>query len=177
MTAAVIAFAIAAGGWYYTHRMLRESQQQLVRSTLEPAATLLQEQQALIGQLQSPPFAESGKGILQSYLVKLRRDGLARTAAMKQLLDQLAQDDTVLLTLIAAYAPSASTPEFAAASGKFRNYAIAWQDRWNSAMELYMAGGDYPTADVPLPTGLPAAMRGEMAAAQALASTPLAKPR
>jgi hypothetical protein len=24
---------------------------------------------------------------------------------------------------------------------RFRNYASAWRDRWNSVMELFMAGG------------------------------------
>ena len=49
---------------------------------------------------------------------------------------------------------------------KFLNYAIAWRDRWNSVMELFMAGGNYPVAGVPFPNGFPAAVRAEIEGAR-----------
>jgi hypothetical protein len=69
------------------------------------------------------------------------------------------------VTLIKAYAPSAKTPALAAEADKFRNYASAWRDRWNSVMELFMAGGNYAASGVPFPSGLPAAVDAEMKAA------------
>jgi hypothetical protein len=49
---------------------------------------------------------------------------------------------------------------------KFRNYASAWRDRWNSVMELFMAGGNYATSDVPFPKDFAAAVDAEIAAAK-----------
>jgi hypothetical protein len=50
-------------------------------------------------------------------------------------------------TLIEAYQPHAGTAAFATGADKFRNYASAWRDRWNSVMELFMAGGNCSAAD------------------------------
>jgi hypothetical protein len=85
---------------------------------------------------------------------------------MKQRLDQLAESNTAIVTLIKAYAPQARTPAFPVEADKFRNYAIAWRDRWNSVMELFMAGGNYPAAVVPFPSGFPAAVQAEIVAAR-----------
>ncbi len=61
---------------------------------------------------------------------------------MKQKLDQLAENNTAIVTLITAYSIQAKTSAFTTEAGKFRNYASAWHDRWNSVMELFMAGGN-----------------------------------
>lgn len=127
---------------------------------------LLKENQALIKELQSEPFTEKDSGILESYLAKIRRDGVAKHANMKQRLDQLAENNTAIVTLIKAYAPQARTAAFTAECDKFRNYASPWRDRWNSVMELFMAGGNYAVAGVPFPAGFPAAVDAEIAAAK-----------
>jgi hypothetical protein len=137
-----------------------------VGSTLEPIATLLKENQVLIRDLQAEPFTERDNGMLESYLIKIRRDGVPKHADMKQRLDQFAENNTALVTLIKAYAPNAKTPTFVAEGDKFRNYASAWRDRWNSVMELFMAGGNYAVSGVPLPVGFPAAVEAEIKAAK-----------
>ena len=71
------------------------------------------------------------------------RDGVAKYADMKQRLDQLAENNTTIVALLKAYGPHAKTAGFTAEADKFRNYASAWRDRWNSVMELFMAGGNY----------------------------------
>jgi len=45
---------------------------------------------------------------------------------------------------------------------KFLYYAYAWRDRWNSVMELFMAGGNYAAAGVPFPAGFEAAVGAEI---------------
>ena len=55
---------------------------------------------------------------------------------------------------------------FTTEGDKFRNYASAWRDRWNSVMELFMAGGNYAASEVPFPKGFPAAVDAEIAAAK-----------
>jgi hypothetical protein len=157
---------IAVGAWYHASSALHDSRAQFVTNTLEPIAVLLKENQALAKELETDLFAENNAGILASYLAKIRRDGVAKHADMKQRLDQLAESNTAIVTLIKAYAPQARTSDFSVEADKFRTYAIAWRDRWNSVMELFMAGGNYPAAVVPFPSGFPAAFQAEIAAAR-----------
>jgi hypothetical protein len=109
---------------------------------------------------------ETGAGILESYLVKIRRDGVATHADMKQRLDTLAENNTAIVALIKAYAPHAKTRAFIAQGDKFRNYASAWRDRWNSVMELIMAGGNYAASSVPFPKDFPQTVDLDIAAAK-----------
>jgi hypothetical protein len=157
---------VSIPGWYHADQALHDSHARMVASTLEPIATLLRDDQEIIRELQAEPFIEKDNGILQSYLIKIRRDGVAKTARMKQRLDQLAENNTTLVTLITAYSPRAKTPAFALEANKFGKYAIAWRDRWNSLLELFMAGGDYPAAVVPFPERFLEAVQAEIAASR-----------
>ena len=165
----VIALVVAVGAlglMVYERAQLQELRAHAVAQQLQPIAGLLKEDQAILKELQAEPFAEPSSGILESYLAKIRRDGVPKHADMKQKLDNLAENNTAIVTLIKAYAPSAKTPGFAAQGDKFRNYASAWRDRWNSVMELFMAGGNYAAAGVPLPKDFAAAVDAEIAAAK-----------
>jgi hypothetical protein len=161
-----IAALIAIAAWHHENQVLQQSRAQIVAGLLQPIATLLGENQALIHELQSEPFTEKDSDILESYLAKIRRDGVAKHADMKQRLDTLAENNTAIVTLVKAYAPHAQTTAFTPQGDKFRNYASAWRDRWNSVMELFMAGGNYAASGVPFPSGLPAAVDAEIAAAK-----------
>jgi hypothetical protein len=152
--------------WYHEHQVLDAARTQITSGELQPIATLLRENQALIQELNSEPFTEKDSGILESYLAKIRRDGVPKHADMKQRLDTLAENNTATVTLIKAYAPNAKTAAFNIEGDKFRNYASAWRDRWNSVMELFMAGGNYAVASVLFPAGLPGAVDAEIAAAK-----------
>ena len=162
----LVAALAATGGWYHAHQSIHASRAQVVTGTLEPMAALLKENLALIQELQAESFVEKDNGILESYLVKIRRDGVVKSAPMKQRLDTLAENNTAIVSMIAAYLPNAKTPGFTAGASKFRDYAIAWRDRWNSVMELFMAGGNYPAAGAPFPKDFPAAVQAEIAAAR-----------
>jgi len=164
--ATFIAAVVATSAWYHSSSVLDRTRSQLVAGELQPIAALLKENQALVEELQAEPFTEKDAGILASYLAKIRREGVAKHADMKQRLDQLAENNTAIVTLIKAYAPQAKTPEFAMEADRFRNYASAWRDRWNSVMELFMAGGNYPASEVPFPKGFPGAVQVEIAAAR-----------
>jgi hypothetical protein len=161
-----VAALLAAGAWYHARSALHDSRAQLLGGTLQPIAAMLKENRALIQELQSEPFTEGGVGVLESYLAKIRRDGVAKHADMKQRLDQLAENNTAIVTLIKAYSPQAKTPAFTTEADKFRNYASAWRDRWNSVMELFMAGGNYAASEVPFPKRFPDAVQAEIAAAR-----------
>jgi hypothetical protein len=161
-----VATLAATGGWYHARQSLQSSRSQFIASTLEPMAALLKENDGIITELQGEPFVEKDNGILESYLVRIRRDGVAKNASMKQRLDQLAENNTALVTLMAVYAPHARTAGFTPGANKFRNYAVAWRDRWNSVMELFMAGGNYPAAGPAFPKEIVAAVQTEIAATQ-----------
>jgi hypothetical protein len=166
LVAALIAAMTALGASHHAHEALEEARTQLISGELQPIAGMLNENRALIRELQAEPFTEDDSGILQSYLAKIRRDGVPRHAGMKQRLDELADNNTTIVALIKAYSAHAKTPAFTTEADKFRNYASAWHDRWNSVMELFMAGGNYAASEVPLPKGFPDALQAEIAAAQ-----------
>jgi len=163
---AIVVALVGASFGYYEHRALVESRAPMISGELLPIATLLEEDQALLTELQAEPFSEKDSGILESYLTKVRRDTVAKHADMKQKLDQLAENNTAIVTLIKAYAPHAKTAAFMTQGDKFRNYASAGRDRWNSVMELFMAGGTYATSGVPFPAGFQAAVDAEIKAAR-----------
>jgi hypothetical protein len=164
MMAALIAALVCAGAWYQAHEALEATPLHLTAGILQPIAAMLNENQELLHELQSEPFAEKDSGILESYLAKIRRDGVPKHAEMKQKLDQLAENNTAIVTLIKTYAPQAKTAAFLPEGDKFRNYASAWRDRWNSVMELFMAGGNYAAAGVPYPAHFEAAVEEEIKA-------------
>jgi hypothetical protein len=160
LVAAVAAFAAAGGEWYHAGERLRE----LRASELEPLAALLKEDQELLQVLQADRAADKASSILGTYLAAIRADGLPKHAEMKQRLDRLAENNAGVLALINVYTPHANTAAFKAEADKFVRYGVAWRDRWNSVMELFMAGGNYPVAEMPFPAGFPAAIEAEMAA-------------
>jgi hypothetical protein len=166
LVAALVVAASALGLLVYERSQLQEARARIVSEELQPIAMLLKENQAILKELQSEPFAEKDSGILESYLAKIRRDGVPKHADIKQKLDGLAENNTAIVTLIKAYAPSAKTPGFGAEADKFRNYASAWRDRWNSVMELFMAGGNYAASGVPYPAQFEAAVNAEITAAK-----------
>jgi hypothetical protein len=129
LVAALIAAVVSAGFWHREHRALNEVRTQVAANELQPIASLLKENQSLIRELQAEPFTEQDSGVLESYLAKIRRDGVPKHADMKQRLDALAENNTGIVTLIKAYASIAKSPGFAAEGDKFRNYACAWRDR------------------------------------------------
>jgi hypothetical protein len=163
---AVVATLAAAAFAYHEREALDELRSQSIASALQPIARLLKENQALIQELQVEPFAEKDSGILESYLAKIRRDGVAKHADLKQRLDTLAENNTAIVTLINAHGARAKSLAFTSEADKFRNYASAWRDRWNSVMELFMAGGNYAASGVPFPADFPAAVAAEIAEAR-----------
>jgi hypothetical protein len=166
LVAALIVTMTALGVWHHAHEELEEERAHLISNELQPIAGMLKENQALIRELQAEPFTEEDSGVLESYLAKIRRDGVAKHADMKQRLDTLAENNTAIVTLIKAYAPHAKTAAFGAEADKFRDYASAWRDRLNSVMEQFMAGGNYASSGVPFPKDFPTAVDAEIAAAR-----------
>jgi hypothetical protein len=156
----LISAVVAGAGWCQTRLQFHELRQ----GELAPIAALLKEDQELLRALQSDATQEKESGILGSYLAAIRADGVVKHADRKQRLDQLAENNAGILALLNVYLPHAKTAVFSAEAQRFQRYAIAWRDRWNSVMELFMAGGNYPVAEVPFPKELATAVDAEIAA-------------
>jgi hypothetical protein len=164
LLATSLVIVAAAVCWKIDSDALREQRVQFSRDALLPMAALLRENRDLIQELQTGPTMEHGSDLLESYLAMIRQDGVAKHGDMKQRLDQLAENNAAIVTLIKAYASHAKTPAFTAEADEFRNYASTWRDRWNSVMEIFMAGGNYPVTEIPFPTGFLVATDAEIAA-------------
>lgn len=164
LAAALIAALAVAGAWCYENQSRGTRRLQCALVELQMIIALMKDNQALRQELQSEPYIEKNSGVLQSYLDQIRRDGVAKHADMKQRLDQLAENNTAIDTLVKAYSPQAKTAAFTAEGDKFRNYAAAWRDRWNSLMEIFMAGGNYPIAETQFPREFATAVIAESTA-------------
>src|SRR5580698_5082790 len=112
LAVAVVVAVGALGLLFYERLQLQEARTRVVVGELQPIAMLLHENQAILKELQAEPFTEKDSGILESYLAKIRRDGVPKHADMKQKLDVLAENNTAIVTLIKAYAPQAKTAAF-----------------------------------------------------------------
>jgi hypothetical protein len=164
LTAALIGAVSGSAGWYEA----RSESRQLGIGELKPIAALLKEDQELLRALQTDSEPEKDSGILASYLARIRADGVAKHAEMKQRLDRLAENNSAIIALVNVYTRHAKTATFSVEAEKFEHYAIAWRDRWNSVMELFMAGGSYPVAAVPFPKEFLGAVQTEIEAEQSL---------
>ncbi len=161
MAATLIVAAIAGADWIQASAELS----QIRVSELKPIAALLKEDQELLQALRTDSALENDSGILGSYLAKIRADGLPKHTNMKQRLNRLTENNAAIVALIHMYLPHAQTPAFAAEADKFQHYAIAWCDRWDSVMELFMAGGNFAISGVQFPKRFAAATDAEIAEA------------
>ena len=166
ITAVFAALALGAGGLAYReHAAFDALKSKRVRGELRPIAQLLQDDRRILAELQAAPFPEGDADVLESYLIKIRTDDAAKHSDMKQRLDALAENNVEIVALIKAYSPHARTAAFTTTSDRFREYAAAWRDRWNSIMELFMAGGNYAKAAVAFPNEFAAPLETEITAA------------
>jgi hypothetical protein len=132
---------------------------------LQPIATLLAENRQLVAELTTNAQVESESAMLESYLARIRRDGVPAHSAVKRRIDSLVDNNTVLLALLAKCVPHARSPQLAASTEQFRTYAISLRDRWHSVFEIFMTGGHLPKAGPEFPANLLDAVAEELASA------------
>ena len=105
-----------------------------------------------------------GSVLLETYLARIRRDSVPKHAALRQRIDTLVNNNTAIVTLLARYAPRARTGAFKAGAEKFRDYASSFRDRWQSVLEIFMAGGNLPAAGPAFPSDFADALAAERSA-------------
>lgn len=137
----------------------------LVDDTLEPVAALVEQNQKIVEGLKAGGFAASEAAVLASYMADIRKDGVPRHSEMKQRIDTLVNNNTVIVALLARYERHVKTPAFRAAAVQYRDYAISFRDRWQSLFEVFMAGGNGPSSGPVAPAGFLALLKAEAAQA------------
>jgi hypothetical protein len=164
---AVVIALICTAGWFRAQQQLHEIKRSQIRETLEPIVELLKENAALTSELGGAAYADGDSESLVAYLAKARRDGIAKHADMKRLIDRLVNNNTAILTLLARYSTHAMTPAFRASCERFREYAVTMRERWQSVPEVFMAGGSLALSAPPFPLQFPSALAAELTAAGA----------
>ena len=157
---------ICAGGWVREHERLREVRLTQVSDTLGPIAEMLKENAAITRELQAASYAEGDNDFVSAYLIKIRRDGVPKHSDMKQRIDRINNNNTAMLALLSKYSTHARTSAFKASADRFRDYAISLRDRWQSVPEIFMAGGNLPTAGPAPPAEFSVAVAAESVAAR-----------
>jgi secreted Zn-dependent insulinase-like peptidase len=149
----------AAITWHFARQDLRAYE---LDDTLRPIAALIDENLKTLDSLKKDGISESE--ILANYLQQIRKDGVPKNSGFKQRIDSLVNNNSAIVTLISKYEPHAHTPEFRAAADKFRDYAAAYRDRWQSVFEIFMAGGNLPAESKPFPAELADVVSREISA-------------
>jgi hypothetical protein len=160
IVAALLSAAIGAT-WYVARQDIRSC---VIDEALQPIAALTEENRKILETLKSEGLADSEGALLGSYLARIRKDGVPVNSGMKQRIDTLVNNNTVIVALLSKYAPHAKTPAFRAAAEQYRNYAFSFRDRWQSLFEVFMAGGNLPALGPAFPSGFSASLNQEMAA-------------
>ena len=151
-----------AGTWHY---LQHEARKRDVGDTLQPIAALLDDNKRIIVSLTKDGLTESESAILDTYLQRIRKDGVPKNSVMKQRIDALVNNNTAIVALLFKYIPRARTALFRSAAGKFVDYAASFRDRWQSVFEIFMAGGSVPAAGPAFPSDMAVAVSAEITAA------------
>lgn len=115
-------------------------------------------------------YSEPGWGILESYVIRARRDGHGEHVLMYQRINRLVRQNAEILSLLGGYLPHAITPEFKTQAEAFTDHAQRYIDRWEVVPKVVETRQMLPMAKV-FPPDFPAAVQGEIDARKARAST------
>ncbi|HMI52823.1 MAG TPA: hypothetical protein VK525_15030 [Candidatus Saccharimonadales bacterium] len=158
---------VIGGGWFQEYQKSRNERtaasERLVVEYLQPIAVKLEDNENIYRQLMSES-AEPGWGILESYLIKIKRSGVPKNALMKNRIDKLVANNEAILTLLVSYSGYVKTEDFRFQSAKFREHAILYSDRWKSLLEIFTSNGEFPTPALRYPTEFSKAVQNEISA-------------
>lgn len=167
--ATVISLAFG-GGWYQEYAKGKQeklaAQERLVKQTLRPIKVLLDSNKAIYEELQTEPYKESGWGTQDSYLIKIRKDGVKKNAVLRAKIDTLDKNNQAMITLLQGYVGSEKTEAFRVEARAFIDHANRYRDRWSGLIEIFESDGNFPTAEPVFPKGFPSALEAEIAAVE-----------
>jgi len=157
---------VGGGGWYQQYQAhqdaIKKENERRVADFLKPMLTYLDDNKAIYDQLQQPRYKETGWGILESYLIKIRRDGVDKHALMKGRIDSLVENNSAVIALLRQYEGYTRSPDLSRTAKAFRNHAIRYRDRWRSLLQVYESQAEFPTAAPSFPKEFPRAIKDEI---------------
>ncbi|WP_057396134.1 hypothetical protein [Pseudomonas fluorescens] len=145
---------------------MQSENQRLITEYLSKIQLKLEETISLSEQL-NRDYLVPDWGILESYVLKARKDGHDKHALMFGLISKLVQRDAELVSLLEGYEPYALTNEFKMQATEFRTHARTYVVRFEAIPKTVENGQQLPVWKV-FPTGFPVALQKEIAARKAL---------
>jgi hypothetical protein len=145
--ACVAVLSIAFGAHFAQTMRARD-----LSDTLQPIASLLEENRKILSSLKADDPAVPESMLLEAYLANIRKEGLPKYAAVKQRIDMLVDNNTVIVALSDRYVLRARGADFKVTAEEFRHYATDLRGRWQSVFAIFMAGGNLPAAGAGMPT-------------------------
>jgi hypothetical protein len=178
---AVSAAIGSAGGWFYDKRDQHKKEiAQLARAEQSQNDHLINDLIKLRDQLATTrsisdelnqSYLEPHWGILESYIIKVRRDGgersgVEKNALMFALMTDLVAKDSKMVELLERYSPCAATDDFKTQSARFLEHANVYVLRFRVVPKIIASGDQLPKGK-PFPDEFPDALRQEIAARKA----------
>ncbi len=167
--------AIGSGaGWLYEKHVQNERQheertqaaakenERLINEYLLRIQVALEKTKVISDEINAS-YLEPGWGILESYVIKARRDGHDKHALMYQRISRLVQHNGEILSLLDGYQPYILTIEFKKQSAEFRDHAQRYIDRWEVVPKIVVTKQQLPVAKV-FPREFPVAVQHEIEA-------------
>ena len=105
-------------------------------------------------------FTEPNWGILESYVIRVRRDGQQRHAQLYGRIARLVQDNAKIVDLLVAYRPYVLNEELPPQITAFKEHAERYNDRWLAIQSVIESKEQLPYA-TPFPESLTAAVAAE----------------
>jgi hypothetical protein len=122
---------------------------------------LVADHRRLEAELAHEPFLDAGKGPMEAYLARIRRDGVPQHSEMRRKLAAIAEDNAELLALAEAYESAAKSEAWPDQLRALRTYVITWNERWNGLFETFMAGGNLAGGEPPFPPQFAEVLKSE----------------
>ena len=139
----------------------KATNQRLLNEYLIKIQTKVEATKSISDQLNAD-YLEPGLGILESYVIKARRDGAEKHALMFGLITELAQKDSEIVMLLENYAPYAISQEFKTQCSKFLEHARTYIIRVNALPKVIANDQQLPPWKF-FPNAFPAALQEEIA--------------
>lgn len=134
--------------------------QRLIDDYLLKVQTILGKNKVISAELRAE-YLEPGWGILESYVIKARRDGHDKHVLMYKRISRLVQQNSEILSLLDSYIPHAITPEFKKQTEEFTDHAQRYIDRWEAVPTVVETKQQLPVAKV-FPSKFSVALQNEI---------------
>jgi hypothetical protein len=158
----LVLVATAAATWHWARADLKQC---VIDETLQPIAALSAENDKIRQSVVKEDGITSESAILSSYLERIRNDGVQKYSGLRQKIDRLVNNNTLMVAWLSKYGPHARSSAFRVAAGQFTDYAASFRDRWASVFEIFMAGGNLPAQEAQPPANFRALVQEEIAQA------------